>query len=51
MQSGGWPANHAERALNKGRGLKIGRDHHLARYHEKRIADEGYSPDAELVKI
>lgn len=39
------------RASNKGRGLKIGRDHQLAGYLERQIADEGYSPDAALGKI
>jgi IS30 family transposase len=37
---------HAERAANKGRGLKIGRDQKLADYIEKKIKEEQWSPDA-----
>lgn len=37
-----------ERAANKGRGLKIGHDHELARHLEKRIGKDGFSPDAAL---
>jgi IS30 family transposase len=37
---------HDERALNKGRSLKIGHDHKLTGYIEKRIGEDKYSPDA-----
>ena len=40
-----------ERASNKGRGLKIGHDHELARYLERKIGEEKYSPDAALAAI
>ena len=40
-----------ERASNKGRGLKIGHDHELARYLEHKIGNEKYSPDAALASI
>jgi len=40
-----------ERAANKGRGLKIGNDHDLARYIEKKIGEERYSPDAVIGSI
>lgn len=40
-----------ERASNKGRGLKIGHDHELARYLEHKIGKEKYSPDAALASI
>lgn len=39
---------HWERGANKGRGLKIGKCHDLAKYLEQRIVHEGYSPDAAL---
>ena len=39
------------RAANKGRGLKIGHDHELAWYLERRIGNEGFSPDATLGEI
>ena len=39
---------HEERAANKGRGVKIGHNHALARYLEEKIVGEGYSPDAAL---
>jgi len=37
---------HEERASNKGRGLKIGNDHKLAKYIEVKIKKEKWSPDA-----
>jgi IS30 family transposase len=37
-----------KRAANKGRGLKIGRCHELAKYLEQKIVHEGYSPDAAI---
>ena len=37
---------HDEKASNKGRGLKIGRDHKLAKHIEQKIGKEGWSPDA-----
>jgi IS30 family transposase len=40
-----------ENAANKGRGLKIGHDHTLARHLEKRIGEDGYSPDAAIGEI
>jgi IS30 family transposase len=40
-----------ENASNKGRGLKIGHDHALARHLEERIGKEGYSPDAVIGEI
>lgn len=40
-----------ERASNKGRGLKIGHDHKLAAYLERKIGKERYSPDAALASI
>ena len=40
-----------ENAANKGRGLKIGHDHRLARHLEKRIGKDGFSPDAALGEI
>lgn len=40
-----------ENAANKGRGLKIGHDHALARHLEQRIGEEGYSPDAAIGEI
>lgn len=40
-----------ERSANKGRGLKIGHDHELVRYIEKKIKDENYSPDAVIGEI
>ncbi len=42
---------HDERACNKGRPLKIGHDHKLAAYIEKKIRDEKYSPDAVIGEI
>ena len=38
-------------ASNKGRPLKIGYDHKLAKYIEKKIAEEKYSPDAVIGAI
>ena len=40
-----------ENAANKGRGLKIGHDHKLARYLEKRIGKDKFSPDAAIGEI
>ena len=38
-------------ASNKGAGLKIGHDHKLANYIEKRIIEDKYSPDAVIGEI
>lgn len=40
-----------QNAANKGRGLKIGYDHMLARYLEKRVGRDGFSPDAAIGEI
>lgn len=40
-----------EREANKGRGLKIGNDHKLARHLEKRIGEDGFSPEAAIGEI
>jgi IS30 family transposase len=42
---------HDERATNKGPGLKIGKDHELAAYIEKKIGKDKYSPEAVLGEI
>jgi IS30 family transposase len=42
---------HNENASNKGRGLKIGSDHKLAAYLEKKIGEEKWSPDAAIGSI
>ena len=42
---------HDERAGNKGRTLKIGYDHRLAGYIEKKIGEEKYLPDAVMGEI
>ncbi len=42
---------HDERASNKGRPLKIGHDHRLARYIEEKIGKEKDSPDAVIGEI
>lgn len=42
---------HDERASGKGRGLKIGHDHGLARYIEQKIGKERMSPDAVIGEI
>ena len=42
---------HDERASNKGRTLKIGHDHKLAAYIEKKIGEGKYSPDAVIGEI
>ncbi|GHU60478.1 IS30 family transposase [Clostridia bacterium] len=42
---------HEEAAANKGRGLKIGRDHALAKYLEQKIGMEKWSPDAAIGAI
>ena len=42
---------HNENAANKGRGLKIGHDHKLARYIEDKIKKEHWSPDAIIGSI
>lgn len=42
---------HNEQAANKGRSLKIGHDHKLAKHIEKKIGEEKYSPDAVIGEI
>ena len=42
---------HEENATNKGRGLKIGHDHRLARHIEEKIKNERWSPDAIIGNI
>ena len=42
---------HDRNAANKGQGLKIGKDHCLADYIEKKIGQEKYSPDAVIGEI
>ena len=42
---------HDEKAANKGRGLKIGNDHELAKYLEEKIGNEKWSPDAAIGSI
>lgn len=42
---------HIENGKNKGPQLKIGNDHKLAKYIEKKIVDEKYSPDAVIGQI
>jgi len=42
---------YAEASANKGRGYKIGHDHRLAAYIEKKIIEEKYSPDAVIGEI
>ena len=42
---------HDEAAANKGRGLKIGHDHKLARHIEDKIKNEKWSPDAIIGNI
>ena len=42
---------HDEKASNKGRGLKIGRDHKLAKHIENKIGNEGWAPDAVIGEI
>ncbi len=42
---------HDERGANKGRSLKIGHDHELAKYIEGKIKDERWSPDAVIGHI
>ncbi len=42
---------HNERAANKGRPLKIGHDHKLAEYIEKKVGEDKYSPDAVIGEI
>lgn len=42
---------HDERAANKGRGLKIGKDHKLAQFIEDKIKKERWSPDAVIGHI
>ncbi|MCL1819314.1 MAG: IS30 family transposase [Oscillospiraceae bacterium] len=39
---------HDEKASNKGRGLKIGHDHELAKYLEQKIGEDKWSPDAAI---
>lgn len=40
-----------EREANKGQALKIGHDHELVRYIERKIGQEKYSPDAVIGEI
>jgi len=42
---------HNESAANKGRGLKIGYDHKLAKYIENKIKKEKWSPDVVIGRI
>jgi len=42
---------HDENAANKGRGLKIGHDHKLARHIENKIKNERWSPDVIIGRI
>jgi len=42
---------YEENARNKGPGLKIGKDHKLAKYIENKIIKERYSPDAVIGEI
>ena len=42
---------YVEKASNKGRGLKIGSDHELAKYLEQKIGNEKWSPDAVIGSI
>lgn len=42
---------YKENAANKGPGLKIGKDHKLAKHIEKKIIREKYSPDAVIGEI
>ena len=42
---------HDENAANKGRALKIGNDHALAKHIEGRIKNDKYSPDAVIGEI
>lgn len=42
---------HDEKASNKGRPLKIGDDHRLAAYIEKKVGEEKYAPDAVIGEI
>lgn len=42
---------HEQRASNKGRTYKIGKDHELAKHIERRIGEDGYSPDAVIGEI
>lgn len=42
---------HEEKAANKGRGLKIGHDHKLARHIQEKIKKERWSPDAVIGNI
>ena len=42
---------HNEKAANKGRGLKIGHDHELARHIEDKIKKEKWSPDVIIGRL
>lgn len=42
---------HDEAAANKGRGLKIGHDHKLAKHIEEKIKEDRWSPDAVIGNI
>ena len=44
-------AAYREHLAAKGPDLKIGNDHELAQHIEKKIAEDGYSPAAVLVKL
>lgn len=41
---------HDKRGENKGKGLKIGKNHKLVAFLEKKIGDEKFSPDAALAE-
>lgn len=43
--------DYIDQSKNKGPGLKIGKDHKLAEYIEKKIVKEKYSPDAVIGEI
>lgn len=43
--------DYIDQAKNKGPGLKIGKDHRLAKHIEKKIIKEKYSPDAVIGEI
>jgi len=42
---------YLKNAKNKGRNLKIGNDHELAKHIEKRIVKDKYAPDAVIVLL
>lgn len=43
--------DYRERSKNKGPGLKIGKDHKLAKHIERKIIEDRYSPDAIIGEI